>query len=183
MGKGLKEIEKALGSYEPEIDAYPDDYFALITCQEAFQSVKQGNYGIGSILVSPSGEVMFRAHNQVFNPYFRSDLHAEMVVMNQFEDRYRDVADMSGFTLYSSIEPCPMCAARLIASGVGTVKYVSGDSNGGMVETMDRLPPSWVNLSKRQSFVQAEASPRVKELACNIFMFNLLECRERLFRR
>ena len=36
MGKALEEIEKALSSYEPEIDAYPDDYFALIGMYQAY---------------------------------------------------------------------------------------------------------------------------------------------------
>ena len=179
----IEEIEKALRSYEPDIEAYPDDYFAFITCEEAYKSVKQGNYGIGSIMVSPSGDVIFRGHNQVFKPYFRSDLHAEMVVLNYFEDQYQDADDMEGYKLYSSIEPCPMCLARLIATGVGTVKFVTPDASGGMVQTIDNLPPSWINLSKRQSFLQAEASPYIQKLARDIFMSNLLECREKLFSR
>ena len=43
---------------------------------------------------------------------------------------------MSGYNQYSSIEPCPMCVARLIATGVGTVKFVAPDASGGMVQTM-----------------------------------------------
>ena len=76
-----------------------------------------------------------------------------------------------------------MCLARLITTGVGTVKFVTPDANGGMVQTMDNLPPSWINLSKRQSFLQAESSSYVQELVYEIFMFNLLECREKLFSR
>lgn len=183
MGKKIEEIQKALKSYEPDVKTYPDDYYSFITCKEAYNAIKQGNYGIGSIMVSPSGDIISRGHNQVFKPYFRSDLHAEMVVLNDFEDRYQDVNNMSGYTLYSSIEPCPMCLARLITTGIGTVKFVAPDANGGMVQTMDNLPPSWINLSKRQSFLQAESSVYVQELVYEIFMFNLLECREKLFSR
>jgi len=183
MKRNIEEIEKAIDVYRPDVDAYPDDYFALATCIEAFKSVKEGNYGVGSLMVSPSGDIISRGHNQVFKPYFRSDLHAEMIVLNYFEDQYQDVDDMSGYKLYSSIEPCPMCLARLIATGVGTVKFVAPDVSGGMVQTMDKLPPSWINLSKGQSFLQAEASPYIQELANDIFMFNLLGCREKLFSR
>ena len=183
MKKKIEEIEKTINVYRPDVDAYPDDYFALATCIEAFKSVKEGNYGVGSLMVSPSGDIISRGHNQVFKPYFRSDLHAEMIVLNYFEDQYQDVDDMSGYKLYSSIEPCPMCLTRLIATGVGTVKFVAPDVSGGMVQTMDKLPVSWINLSKRQSFLQAEASPNIQELANDIFMFNLLGCREKLFSR
>ena len=183
MEKKIEKIEKALEHYTPDIETYPDDYYALITCEEAYKSVKQGNYGVGSIMVSSSGDIICRGHNQVFEPYFRSDLHAEMVVMNSFEDQYQDIDSMGGYKLYSSIEPCPMCIARLIATGVGTVKFVTPDAAGGMVQSLENLPPSWINLSKRQSFLQAEASPNMQKLAYDIFMLNLLECRERLFSR
>jgi cytosine deaminase len=183
MQNELSEIEKRLQTYEPSRETYPDDDLALMTCEEAFTAVTEGNYGVGSIIVSASGDVLFRGHNQVFHPYFRSDLHAEMVVMNAFEDHYRDISDMKGYRLYCSIEPCPMCIARVIAAGVGTVKYVAPDSGGGMVQTMMHLPQSWINLSKRQSFSQAQASPFVKQLALDIFMSNLLEMREKLFSR
>lgn len=183
MGKKIEEIEKALKCYQPDTDAYPDDYFAFIICKEAYKSAKQGNYGVGSLMASPSWDIILTGQNQVFEPYFRSDLHAEMVVVNYFEDQYPDVTDMSGYRLYSSIEPCPMCLARLIANGVGTIKFVAPDASGGMVQTMGNLPPSWINLSKRQSFQQAEASPHLQELAYDIFMFNLGECRVKLFHR
>ena len=50
MKRKIEEIEKAIDVYRPDVDAYPDDYFALATCIEAFQSVKEGNYGVGSII-------------------------------------------------------------------------------------------------------------------------------------
>jgi cytosine deaminase len=106
-----------------------------------------------------------------------------MVVLNHFEDEYIQVKDIGDYKLYSSIEPCPMCLARLIAGGVGTVKFVTPDASGGMVQTMDNLPPSWINLSERQFFSQAAASPNIQELAYDIFMLNLLECRRKLFDR
>jgi len=183
MKKKIEEIEKAVEAYKPDVEVYPDDYFALITCKEACKAVKEGNYGIGSLMVPPSGNILCTGHNQVFKPYFRSDLHAEMMVLNYFEDQYQDINDMSGYKLYSSIEPCPMCVARLIANGVGTVKFVAPDVSGGMVQAMDKLPPSWINLSKRQSFLQAESSPYILELANGIFISNLPECREKLFSR
>ena len=183
MQNKLSEIEKRLQTYEPSTGTYPDDDFALITCEEAFIAVTEGNYGVGSIIVSSSGEILFKGHNQVFHPYFRSDLHAEMVVMNAFEDHYRHISNMKGYKLYCSIAPCTMCIARLLSAGIGTVKYVAPDSGGGMVQTMMRLPQSWINLSKRQSFSQAQASPFVKQLAHDIFMLNLLEMRKKLFSR
>ena len=39
MGKKIEEIQKALKSYEPDIETYPDDYFAFITCKESYNSI------------------------------------------------------------------------------------------------------------------------------------------------
>jgi len=176
-------IKTALDTYQPDTARYADDLFALLACQEAYRAVLQGNYGVGSLIVAASGEVLVRGHNQVFSPYFRSDLHAEMVVMNEFEDRYRDIVDMGGYTLYTSLEPCPMCLTRLICAGIGTVKYVAPDQSGAMGQFAHHLPPNWVNLSQHQSFLKANASPQLQALAYDIFMLNLPEMRQKLFDR
>jgi len=79
---------------------------------------------------------------------------------------------MAGYTLYTSLESCPMCLARLITSGVATVKYVAPDTQGGMVHLMGNLPPIWQELAKRQTFPQATCSPIVIQSAFEIFMMN-----------
>jgi len=49
--------------------------------------VASGNFGVGCIIVDVYGNVIVQGHNEVFHPYFRSDRHAEMVVMREFEDK------------------------------------------------------------------------------------------------
>ena len=63
---------------------------------------------MGAVLVNPGDSVVAQGQNTVFYPYFRRDLHAEMVVMNAFEERHPEVDAMRGCTLLCSIEPCPM---------------------------------------------------------------------------
>ena len=87
----------------------------------------------------------------MFSPYFRSDLHAEMVVMNIFEERHPEIDTMQGYTLVSSIEPCLMCFARLPAGGVPTVKFLAEDAWGGMVNRRQHLPAAWQRLGQRRS--------------------------------
>ncbi|MBN1890260.1 MAG: nucleoside deaminase [Thermoflexales bacterium] len=164
-------------------NGYVDEGLSVIACRQALDAVAQGNYGVGCVLVDPAGQVVEQGHNQVFTPYFRSDRHAEMVVMDAFEDHYQGVEDMSGYMLLSTLEPCPMCLTRLIAARVGTVKYIVPDSGGGMVSHMDCLPMSFINLAQHQSFVQASSSPAIQKLATDLFLLNLHEMRARLFKR
>ena len=118
--------------------------------------------------------------SQVFYPYFRSDRHGEMVVMNKIEENNRTSSGMKGYKLYSSLESCPMCMARLINSGCETIIHVADDPSGGMVHLKDNLPPLWIELAKAQSFVKAKCSSQLENAARFIFMLNAEDLNKRL---
>ncbi len=164
-------------------DHYPDDGYAWLSCILALEAVNEGNFGIGCLLVDTNGDVVTWGHNEVYTPYFRSDRHAAMVVMDEFEDTHRDITKMQGYTLYTSLESCPMCLARLITSGVNTVLYVAGDSTGGMVHKMEDLPSVWIELAQRQVFGQVNCSPSLIDAANRIFLLNVDELNEKLKNR
>lgn len=115
---------------------------------------------------------MVSGHNQVFFPRFRSDLHAEMVVVNMFEMMRADES-LRGYTLYTSLEPCPMCMARLITAGVSCVFHVADDPQAGMVHLAHQLPAVWQQLAERQRFGPAQCSPVLKNLATRTFLVNV----------
>jgi tRNA(adenine34) deaminase len=183
LQKIKSELERIQNHLPSSSNGYADESLSVIACQQALEAVVQGNYGVGCVLVDPGGQVVELGHNQVFTPYFRSDRHAEMVVMDAFEDHYQDVEDMSGYVLLSTLEPCPMCLTRLIAARVGTIKYIVPDCGGGMVSRMNCLPTSFINLAQCQSFVQSSSSPAIQKLAMDLFLLNLHEMRARLFKR
>jgi tRNA(Arg) A34 adenosine deaminase TadA len=151
---------------------YSDDVFAWYSCLLALKAVYKGNLGIGSLLIGNKKDVVAEGHNKVFAPYFRSDLHAEMVVMNKFEDNNKEISTVKGYTLYTSLESCPMCLARLITSGVNTVLHVAPDEPGGMVQIFENLPKAWHVLSEQQRFGQADCSYDLINAAENIFLLN-----------
>lgn len=163
--------KSALGSYRLQ-DGFLDESFAFLTCVLALQSVSEGNAGIGCVLVGPDGSAIVWGHNQVFHPYFRSDLHGEMVTMDRFEDlRLEDPP--GGLTLYSSLEPCPMCMVRLVTAGIGKVLYLARDELWGMTEDRDRLPPTWRDLAEGKVFGRADCSPEIKGASFRIFNINI----------
>ena len=159
---------------------YPDDSCIWLTNVLALRAVNCGNFGIGCVLTDGSGNVVVHGHNEIFNPYFRSDRHGEMVVMDKFEDTRRDHTEQEGYTLYTSLEPCPMCLVRLITSIVNKVLYAAPDMSGGMVHDMKGLPPFWIELGEGMVFTQAKCSQELIRGANDIFLLNAYELTEKL---
>jgi cytosine deaminase len=179
----LETLEARLAALSGAPSHHPDEQLGLVACTEALAAAKTGNYGVGAVLVDPNGQIRAQGRNTVFFPHFRSDLHAEMVVMNAFEERHPAADNMRGHTLSSSLEPCPMCLARLLIAGVQTVKFLAYDTLAGMVNQRHQFPTAWQRLWQRQEFVQADVSEPLRQFAVDVFSLNLEACRQRLLSR
>lgn len=187
MGAGftswrLKRLERALAGFRPAPEEHPDDPAGVIACEEALAAAAAGNYGVGAVLLDARGEVVLRAGNQVFEPRFASEAHAEMVLVSRFEAERPDLAP-AGLTLVVSLEPCPMCYARLKLAGIGRVRYLADDDGGGMTRRARHMPLAWTTLHPAQEFELARVSPKLSRLALAIFRCNLTEMRCRLVAR
>jgi cytosine deaminase len=179
----LQDLEARFAGVAAEHPSHQDQQLGLVACQEALAAARRGNFGVGAVLVDPYGAVVAQGQNAVFYPRFRSDFHAEMVVMNAFEERHPEGAPMRGYTLLSSLEPCPMCLARLLTAGVQTVKFLAQDASGGMVSHRHHLPAAWQRLGQRQEICQAEVSESLRQFALEVFLFNLEACWQKLWSR
>ncbi len=178
----LDTIQKDMDVLVPD-PRHPDDPFVLVTLREAMTGARERNGGIGACLVrEATGEVVERGHNRQYEPYFRSDLHAEMDLLDRFEERmrlarsrnpgdptYTDPRAATGLVLYTSVEPCPMCLTRIINSGIKKVYYAAPDINGGMVRRFDGLPPFWKSMAEGMVLEPARCSPALSEIAARLF--------------
>lgn len=178
-GGAIEYWQTFLTGYHPN-SKYPDDAYAWLTCTLALEGVATDNFGVGAILVDAGGQVVAQGHNRVFHPYFRSDRHAEMVVLEGWEESRPQVPWPGGLTLFTSVEPCPMCLARLLTADVRCVRFAAEDPIGGMVQQLNNLPPSWLELARRKSFSPAQCSPGLAHAAGQIFGINLQELNARL---
>ncbi|HOP39829.1 MAG TPA: deaminase [Geobacteraceae bacterium] len=178
----LASIERRINTYSPD-SRYPDDPFVLATIWEALRGARERNGGIGACLVEKAtGRIVELGHNSQYEPYFRSDLHAEMDLLTRYEERmriarsrnpddptYRDPRRMQGLVLYSSLEPCPMCLTRIINAGVKEVYYAAPDRTGGMVSRFDGLPPFWRAMARDMVIAPARCSPELAAIAAKLF--------------
>lgn len=85
----------------------------------AQRSREAGNHPFAALVVGARGEVLAEAFND-----FRADCtgHAEVVAVRAVSSRWKP-ADLRAATLYSSAEPCAMCAGAIYWSGIGRVAY------------------------------------------------------------
>jgi tRNA(Arg) A34 adenosine deaminase TadA len=165
----IGELERIIKKFSPDPEQTHERYVQA-SILEAIEAAKEGNFGVGAVIVDPGGQIVMGGHNHVFNPHFRSDIHAEMDVMSKFEDAFTEVASMRNYMLFTSLEPCPMCLTRLITSGVGQVYHAAPDVETGMVSRLKDLSPVWVDLAESQIFAQADCSPELIDIALQVFL-------------
>jgi tRNA(Arg) A34 adenosine deaminase TadA len=166
--EALNELERKVKEFQFD-PRFPHDAAIVITLEESIAAAREGNFAVGACLVDPDGHVVERGHNHVPGTY-RTDLHAEMAVMTQFEERTKGTVKVQDYTIFSSLEPCPMCTIRLITAGVGHVFWAADDLETGMMRTLDRLTPGWVAMTHQQEFGSALCSPELKNLGWQVFL-------------
>ena len=147
----------------------PHDRYARIAVTEAIDTGLEGNAAIGALIVDPGGEVLLVERNRMFVPRFRSDFHAEMVLLTRYEDEHRSRADLRGHTLVTSLEPCEMCTIRIINSGVTNTLYIAADMGKGGITGPNQLAPHWARLAAPQNFAAADCAPRLAEISLESF--------------
>jgi tRNA(adenine34) deaminase len=110
------------------LDNNDDLNFMRLALEQAHLAPSHDDVPVGAVAVA-HGEVMYAAHNE---RELRGDptAHAEVLCLRGAAKklgRWR----LSGVTVYSTVEPCPMCAGALVAARVHRVVYGAPDVLGG----------------------------------------------------
>lgn len=99
-----------------------DRKFMLLAREEAAAGSLSGDGGpFGAVIVDKAGNVLAAEHNRVL---VRHDptAHAEVMAIRAAGAKIGS-HDLSGCTLYTSCEPCPMCLAAAVWANVSRVVY------------------------------------------------------------
>ncbi len=101
---------------------------------------EHGNHPFGALLADGQGNVLLEAENTV-NTDHDCTGHAELNLMRLASQRF-SAETLSRCTLYTSTEPCPMCAGSIFWGGVGRVVYaLSEEGLYAMTgDSPDKLP-------------------------------------------
>jgi tRNA(adenine34) deaminase len=92
--------------------------FMRLCLEEAARGGAEGNIAVGSVVVR-DGAAVAAGRNLVMST-LDPTAHAEVVALREAGRITRSV-DFSGWSLYTSFEPCPMCCGAIIASGIATL--------------------------------------------------------------
>jgi len=82
---------------------------------------EHGNHPFGAILVGPAGEVLLEQENG-YLPAQDMTAHAERLLATRASQAYRPEF-LASCAMFSSAEPCAMCAGAAYWSGIGRVVY------------------------------------------------------------
>ncbi len=92
------------------------DHFMALALQLAGKAAAEGNRPVGSLIVDAGGNILAQGTNRVFTE-FDPTSHGETNAIREATKKLRKT-DLSGCTLYSSLEPCPMCCWAIIDSKI-----------------------------------------------------------------
>jgi tRNA(Arg) A34 adenosine deaminase TadA len=98
-----------------------DEKFLRRSFEVARRSITHGNHPFGAVLVDEHGNVLIEVENG-FMPDHDGTAHAErLLATTACRTVSAEVRTMA--TLYSSAEPCAMCAGAIYWAGIGRVVY------------------------------------------------------------
>jgi tRNA(adenine34) deaminase len=95
---------------------------------EARQAAEAGEVPVGAIAVA-GGSIVGYGQNRVIR-YQDPVAHAEIVALREAAatvNNYR----LNGVTLYTTLEPCPMCAGAMIHARIDRLVYAASDPKAG----------------------------------------------------
>jgi tRNA(adenine34) deaminase len=136
--------------------------FAL---EEAKKSVKHNDIPIGCIIIIDN-EIITKTHNMV-EKLKNSNAHAEVLsikkAMRILGEKYLTEA-----TLYSTLEPCPMCAGAIVLAKIKRVVFGAYDLNAGACGSVFNLLHS-KHLNHRVEVISGVMQNECSELISNFF--------------
>lgn len=98
-----------------------DEHFLRRSFDVARRALTHGNHPFGAVLVDADGNVLIETENG-YMPARDGTAHAERLAATQACTTIgADV--LASATLYSSAEPCAMCAGAIYWAGIGRVVY------------------------------------------------------------
>jgi tRNA(adenine34) deaminase len=96
-----------------------------------------GEVPVGAVLVGADGSVLAEAHNQPIAEHDPS-AHAELMALRLAGAAMRNYR-LPGTTLYSTLEPCVMCAGALVHARIARLVFAAADPRVGAAGSVFQL--------------------------------------------
>ena len=135
-----------------------DELFLRRSLDVARRAITRGNHPFGAVLVTQNRKVLLEAENG-YMPFHDGTAHAERLLATQACTMI-DANILRSATLYSSAEPCAMCAGAIYWAGIGRLVY--GLSEHRLREITGNHPENpTLDLPCREVFASGQRSTEV----------------------
>ncbi|NGX49855.1 MAG: tRNA-specific adenosine deaminase [Candidatus Anoxychlamydiales bacterium] len=119
-----------------------DNFFMLEALKEAKKAFDIDEVPVGCVLVH-NNRVIARGHNQV-EKLTDATAHAEMICLTSGSAHFNDWR-LKDTILYTTLEPCIMCAGAIINARVKKVVWAAKDlrvgANGSFIDVFEKKHP------------------------------------------
>lgn len=120
----------------------------------AREAREDGRHPFGALIVNERGETVVEARNNAVRPLGDPTQHAETVACSAAAKLLTEV-ELAKCTLYTSTEPCAMCAGAIYSTGIGRVVF--GMAEQGLPEfTGNNEENPTLDLPCRQVFARGQ---------------------------
>ena len=99
-----------------------DEVFLHRAIELAREARDDGRHPFGSLIVNGAGAIVVESRNNAVRPAGDPTQHAELLACAAAAGLLSD-AELAACTLYTSTEPCPMCAGAIYWTGIGRVVF------------------------------------------------------------
>jgi len=131
-----------------------DLIFVRRAIQLARDARHDGRHPFGSLIVDQRGEIVVEALNNAVRPAGDPTQHAELVACSQAAQVLPE-SELAQCTLYTSTEPCAMCAGAIYWTGIGRVVFALAET-GLMHYTGSHEENPTLDLPCREVFARGQ---------------------------
>ena len=111
-----------------------DKNFMALALEEALRAYHEDEVPIGAVLIDGDGILIARDHNRI-EQLNDATAHAELLTLRAASTKLNR-RRLTDCTLYSTVEPCAMCAGALVLCRVRRLVYGTTDSKFGAAESI-----------------------------------------------
>jgi tRNA(adenine34) deaminase len=125
-----------MGSQTSTDPAHDEDWMAE-ALREADAAAAHGDVPIGCVIVGADSQLLARGHNQRELDHDPT-AHAEILALRSAALRVGHWR-LEQATVFTTLEPCPMCAGALVNARVGRLVFGARDPKAGAIESLFRI--------------------------------------------
>ena len=171
-------------------DTMIDEYFMDLALKQAQLAWKKNEVPIGAVIVEQTNNpnlneskrqemrtfrIISEAHNLV-ETNIDASAHAELLALRQGAQNLQNWRYPPNCTLYSTLEPCPMCLASAQAFRIDNIVYGAYDNRLGAIETHMNL----VDVAKHPYHEIKSVQGCIRHEECGSIMVEFFRERRRM---